>query len=418
MPTYCKQLAFLALALVVAVPVWAQEPPADAMAPRPVTGSKNRYRPGEGMELRTDDEAFSVRIRGRAQFRYEALHDADAARLADGESGDWKHTAMIRRARLSFVGHVFDPHVRYQVQLNFAPQDVAWGDNGPQNGAIRDWFVTLDHKPNAVLRFGQMKVPYNRERVNSSGDLQFADRALSNGEFNLDRDIGIQLRSDDFLATGKLKYAIGAFKGDGRDGYKVQDAGGLLVARAEVLPMGKFADYEQADFARESSPKLAVGASYAQQWQAKRDQGQLGNKPLDGGTTDLQHVQGDFIFKFRGLSWSSEVFWRKGERNAGSAKDKAGDPIAAVRPRNGWGWMSQAGWLLPGTDFEVAGRFSAVNPLGGATSMSERREAGPGVSWYFHEHAWKLQADLNQLWDKDGFADGSQRIRIQAQLVF
>lgn len=409
--------ALAGLLLACATPSIAAADPGDEFAPRAVTGAKNRYRPGEGFEFRTDDGAFSLRIRGRAQFRYEGSYDDDAKRLPDGENGDWKQTAMIRRARLSLIGHVFDPHVRYQVQLNFAPQDVQWGDNGPQNGAIRDWFVTLDHYPNAELRFGQMKVPYNRERVNSSGDLQFPDRSLANGEFNLDRDLGIQLRSSDFLGLGKLRYMLGAFKGDGRDGYKVVDAGALLVARAEVLPMGKFADYEQADFDREASPKLALGASYSYQWQGKRDRGVLGNKPADGGTTDYQHAQADAIVKFRGLSWSTEVFWREGSRNAGSAVDKAGAVIAAAKARSGWGWVSQAGYLLPGKDIEIAARYAEIQPLG-ASSLPAHHEAGPGVSWYFHQHAWKLQADVNQLWDDAGIEEGTQRVRVQAQLVF
>lgn len=406
------------------VPAAALAAPGDEWEPRAVTGSKNRYRPGEGFEFRSDDGDFSLRIRGRAQFRYEALHNSDATRLADGSSGDWKQTVMIRRARLSLVGHAFDPHLRYQVQLNFAPQDVQWGEDGPQNGAIRDWFVTLDHFPNAELRFGQMKVPYNRERVNSSGDLQFADRSLANGEFNLDRDLGIQLRSNDFLGLGKLRYMLGAFKGDGRDGYKVVDAGALLVARLEVLPTGAFADYEQADFAREPSPKLALGASYSYQRQAKRDRGVLGNKPADGGTSDYQHAQADAILKFRGLSWSSEVFWRDGSRNPGSDIDDAGAVIPAAgavipaaRVRRGWGWVSQAGYMLPGSVVEVAARYAEVRPLG-ASSLPVQHEAGPGVSWYFHRHAWKLQADVNQLWGQSGFAEGTQRVRLQAQLVF
>lgn len=408
----------LALALGAGLaPAAVHAAPGDEFVPRPVTGSKNRYQPGEGFAFGSDDGAFSLRIRGRAQFRYEGSHDDEAKRLADGESGDWKQTVMIRRARLSLVGHAFEPHLRYQVQLNFAPQDVQWGEDGPQNSAIRDWFVTLDHYPNAELRFGQMKVPYNRERVNSSGDLQFADRSLANGEFNLDRDLGIQLRSNDFLGLGKLRYMLGAFKGDGRDGYKVVDAGGLLVARAEVLPMGKFADYEQADFDREASPKLALGASYSYQRQAKRDRGVLGTKPADGGTSDYQHAQADAILKFRGLSWSSEVFWREGSRNAGSALDKTGAVIAAAKARSGWGWVSQAGYLLPSKDVEIAARYSAVQPLG-ASSLPAQHEAGPGVSWYFHRHAWKLQADLNQLWGDEDFADGTQRFRLQAQLVF
>jgi phosphate-selective porin OprO and OprP len=42
------------------------------------------------------------------------------------------------------------------------------------------------------LGVGQTKLPGNRQRVNSSGDLQLVDRSIVNAFFNIDRDFGIQ----------------------------------------------------------------------------------------------------------------------------------------------------------------------------------------------------------------------------------
>jgi hypothetical protein len=47
---------------------------------------------------------------------------------------------------------------------------------------------------NWELWAGQTKLPGNIERVVSSGNMQFIDRSLLNARFNIDRDMGIQLR--------------------------------------------------------------------------------------------------------------------------------------------------------------------------------------------------------------------------------
>ena len=47
---------------------------------------------------------------------------------------------------------------------------------------------------NFEIWFGQGKLPGNRERVISSGNLQQVDRSLLNSLFTIDRDFGFQLR--------------------------------------------------------------------------------------------------------------------------------------------------------------------------------------------------------------------------------
>ena len=67
---------------------------------------------------------------------------------------------------------------------------------------------------NFELWFGQAKLPGNRERIVSSGNLQFVDRSILNAGFNIDRDLGIQFRhhfnlTDTFIVREALAISQG-----------------------------------------------------------------------------------------------------------------------------------------------------------------------------------------------------------------
>ena len=71
---------------------------------------------------------------------------------------------------------------------------------------------------NFVLWAGQTKLAGNRERVVSSGDLQMVDRSLLNSRFNIDRDIGLQLRHHFNLTdTFIVKEVFSISQGEGRN---------------------------------------------------------------------------------------------------------------------------------------------------------------------------------------------------------
>src|SRR5690606_33176790 len=163
-----------------------------------------------------------------------------------------------------------------------------------------------------------------------SGDLELVDRALAQAEFNLNRDIGLDVRSEDFLGLGHLRYYAGIFMAAGRDMRLLKTFHMNYLARVEVLPFGGAADdwdYCEADFSRKLEPRLSLGAAYSFIDNAETDQGILGVVPLDGGTTDYHNAVADVMFKYAGLSVFSEVFWREGNRNFGSATvtDAAGN---------------------------------------------------------------------------------------------
>ena len=79
--------------------------------------------------------------------------------------------------------------------------------------------------------------------------------------------------------------------------------------------------------------------------------------------------------------------------------------------------FAQAGYLLPRTNFEVAGRFGQVIAADDS-ALGDENEAGIAVSYYPGQHPFKIQADVFQLWGDEDLGDGETRARVQMQHSF
>ena len=386
-------------------------PPKHAVDPHTL-----RYKPGTGLVVRSSDGAFAMATRLRAQLRQQVTFGPEPA----------TQVFQLRRARLQFKGHAFNKHNKYKIELAFSPRDLGVKKGVLHHTPLLTWYLEFDYLRDFTIRTGQYKVPYSRQRVTSSGDLQLVDRSIANGEFNHDRDIGFDIRSKDVAGLGgRLRYYAGVYMGEGRDfGDKNATADFKLhyLARVEVLPMGKFKDYQEADLARQTSPKLSLAGAYSFHHQAQELRGVTGSAPDDGGTTDYHSFTADYAFKYAGFSSFGEFHYRQGRRYSGADVP----PIQAAR--NGVGWSLQAGYLLAAVPLEMAARYSGIAGIGksdpgtlvdaaGFTSLAGKHSAGVGLSYYFGGHPWKLQADYFRSWQGSAFDAGSNQIRTQLQLA-
>jgi len=372
----------------------------------PVANGMNLYKPGTGLTLTSKNGAFSLATRLRVQLRYQVT----------GAEGTPEHVFQIRRARVQFKGHAFNKHNKFKIELAFSPRDLSMKNGVPHRTPLLTWYLEFDYLRDLTVRVGQYKIPYSRQRVVSSGDLQLVDRSIANGEFNHDRDIGFDIRSKDLGGLGgRLRYYLGVYMGEGRDfGDKnaTPDFKLHYLGRFEILPFGKFKDYKEADMARNLEPKLAIGAAYSFHHGSQGLRGVLGTTPEDGGTTDYHSMNVDYVFKFGGFSSTGEFHLRNGTRNPG-------EESAVVTPaRNGLGWAVQAGFMIPRLPIEVAARYSGIRPLGDETSLSANNAVGGGLSWYPGGHPWKIQADYFHTWDDDEETPGDHAFRMQLQLAF
>jgi phosphate-selective porin OprO/OprP len=279
---------------------------------------------------------------------------------------------------------------------------------------VYDAYLQFEQLRDLTLRIGQYRVMYTRERNIADVNPLLIDRSLANGEFNVDRDIGLDIRSEDLGGVQKLKYYAGVFMGEGRDYNRASDAGFMYVGRFDVLPLGLFDDYDASDLWRLQKLRVSFGIAYAYNDRAKKDRGVLGAAPADGGTTNYQNATTDVMIKYAGWSLEGGYMWRQGKRNPGSAVDETGMPIAAVAARNGHGWLVQTAMLIPRTRVEPALRYSGYRGIG-VTSMPDRDEVGGGLNYYFFGHNLKLQVDYFRSFAPGQVSVGADLLRVQIQ---
>lgn len=357
---------------------------------------------GRGLTVRSADDQYSLTIRARIQERGTFIGFVGDERADESE-------VTIRRMRLVFQGNTLGPALTYYIQVGMSNQDMESDLRVP----LRDAYLTWTPVKATSVRFGQMKVPFGRQRVTSSSALQMADRSIVVGELNLDRDVGVQVFSKDlFGSDGKLGYAVGLFSGEGRN--RLGREGGLLYsARLEAWPLGPFDDYVEADIRRDPRLRLAFGGGVAYNQDSNRPRSTTGT-PFPEGDFDYTHAGADFALKRSGLSITGEVLYRKA--NADAEDVIVGGAPAGIVSRSGWGAYVQGGQMV--TDrAEVTARYGRLLPRDGTDPLLvTATEAGAGFSYYFREHNLKLQTDYFYLTSEG--APGAHQVRSQFQLFF
>jgi len=233
---------------------------------------------GQGLPFYAADSSFYLKFSTRFQNKYQAR----APIRKDLRREYVNSSFLVRRARLKFSGYAYHPDLRFKVELGQSTSDLD-NINRHLNNApnlILDAVMKWDIRNNLSLWAGQTKLPGNRERVVSSQELQFVDRSRVNANFNLDRDIGIQLHHHFKLGPVLIRDIISISQGEGRNVLSGAHGGYDYTGRLEVLPFGAFTnggDYVGSDIFREEDPKLSVGASFDQNRNAIREEGNTGD---------------------------------------------------------------------------------------------------------------------------------------------
>src|SRR3990170_1231786 len=158
-------------------------------------------KPGDGFTIRTKDGNFSLNMRLRAQFQFSVNDTTDELTATD---------FRIRRLRFYWIGNAFRPWFEYYIQVS--ADNSFSGSNTNSDLQLRDAYFNAAYKKEAVPRVGQFKVPFNREELNSSSELQLVERSIVNEQFSLGRDIGPALYG---LLGNYVTYGVGIFDGNG-----------------------------------------------------------------------------------------------------------------------------------------------------------------------------------------------------------
>jgi phosphate-selective porin OprO/OprP len=357
----------------------------------------------KGIEVVQKDSLFSLRFQFRMQNRagyMSKLNDSEDEFDFTPESFEFR----VRRLRMAMRGFVYSSKFTYYVQLSFSRGDMDWESTATTTlntspNIVRDAVVFYEPKKGLKFGFGQTKLPGNRQRVVSSGNLQFFDRSIVNAVFTIDRDFG-------FFATldknyFRLKGSITS--GEGRNSNR-SDKGLNYTGRVEFLPFGKFTGENEdceGDLAREAKPKLVLAAGYNFNALAARTGGTIGNDLYE--RVNMQNLHADVLFKYKGFSFLQEYCNRIVDRPVTENSDGL---LRAVY--NGFGSNSQLSYLFK-NNIEIAARYSFVAPNKNIydnqnfSGINEKRQEHIhlGVTKYLYGHRLKIQGNVLYQISKD-----------------
>ena len=339
----------------------------------------------------------------------------------DGDLANLESNFFIRRARLKFDGFAFSPRLKYKIELGLSNRDTSGANEFTSHPPryILDAVVKWNFHENFVLWFGQSKLPGNRERVISSANLQQVDRSLVNKRFNIDRDLGVQLRHHFYLSEKFLVREIFSMsQGEGRNITSGNLGGHQYTGRVELLPMGTFAskgDYKGSDLKREPKPKLSIGVSYDHNNNAVKNRSNLGSYMItDTGfyETNINTLFVDGMFKYKGFS----LMWEYADRTAKDpfARHENGKLTGDV-VQVGKGINLQSGFLCK-NNWEVSGRFTNTTLDRVITGKAPENQYTLGISKYIAGHNLKVQSDISYL-DLVG-ANNQLMVRMQFDIHF
>ena len=354
---------------------------------------------GNGMiNFIAKDSSFSVKFAPRVQSRYQSEWSYNGE---DYDPVDINFS--VRRARLKFGGFAFSPKLKYKIELGLSNRDISganvYNRNTPRY--ILDAVVMWNFYEKFELWAGQTKLPGNIERVVSSANLQLIDRSLLNSKFNIDRDMGIQLRHKLRLGGNwiiKEKFSIS--QGEGRNITEGNIGGLQYTSRLELLPFGEFSskgDYFQGDLKREKSIKAMFGFTYDINENAVKSRSNMGSYLIQssGGLfeTDITTIFLDGVIKYNGFALTGEYANRDADQIEALEEDgttKTGAVVGAGSASN-----IQGSYLFK-NNFEITARYTNIN-FKKITRLSDLKQITFGVSKYIVGHSLKIQADISLL---------------------
>ncbi|MCP4576495.1 MAG: hypothetical protein GY846_09460 [Deltaproteobacteria bacterium] len=166
----------------------------------------------KGFYIKTTDNQSRIRFDGRLQGDFKTF-------IGDHED----HASFfIRRARLCTSGTLYK-YYDFRVEAEF----------GTGGARLNDGFMNIRYVPYAQLKFGQFKVPFSMEELQSDNWIDFVERSIAN-RLAPSRDIGVMLHGsiwDEFVY-----YQLGLFNGYKLNRFNDPDGGKDVAARLVVAP--------------------------------------------------------------------------------------------------------------------------------------------------------------------------------------
>ncbi len=372
---------------VAAEPVATLAPAAEAPAEEaPAEESKPVAGYEKGFFLASEDGQHKLQIGARIQtrFTFEAL-----------ENDTNETNFSIPRARVALKGHVYDI-LSFKLETDIGKGFASLKDGYGSVYLGSEW---------SNIRAGQFKRPFSRQQINSSGNQQFVDRAITDSAFGAGRDIGFAFHNN-YEKSPEIEYALGVFNGTGD---KASFSGSATVdpMTGEGTASGKFSNVPS-----NAHPAVVARIGYNSADNKGYSEADLEGGPvrfgiaasgwfdfLEPGSEEIvTKAEADFNLKVEGFSTTGAFYICS-----------AGDDVSCFGGSDeAMGGHLQLGYVI-GKLFEPAVRVASV---GSAGNIDDLQEFAFALSLYPVNHKLKLQTDFSVLSTSDA-TDYMSRTQLQ-----
>lgn len=339
---------------------------------------KISYKFGKGLTFESTDGDYSLTLSAHIQGRFTY----DGLELAADDN-----TFAIQRGKIRIEGNVFDKTVKYGFQM-----DLSTRTGG--NATLDDYYI--DWIPNNYfgLKFGQYKVPFLVQELVADSKLQFVDRGLSTGFFDLRRDIGLTIHGD--IVKDKVSYAAFALNGDGANTFNTNQ-GIMGGARLEYAVTGTY-DRSEPDVEDSKKPNVGIGLAYVfhDSLNSTGAMSQGGTIPV-GSKSSLATL--DLGVKYRGFSFRGAGMLTRDHEDLG---------ITNI------GYNAQVGYFVVPKKFEIAVGHGAVFF---DSIVPNQYEYVGGIDYFIKDYALRVHADYGFIMNNRGLNLNDHRVRAQVQLM-
>lgn len=319
--------------------------------------------------LSSTDGRFKLQVSGQQQFRYIwNYHDA-----ADNYKAGFENT----RTKLTLRGHMFSQDLNYLVRGKF--------DRSGGTFVLEDAWIRYHINSDWNVRFGQFKLPFNREELVSSSRQLAVERSIVNENTNIGRSQGVELVYADDVFRGSF-----AFSDSGED-----NLGGFNLTGN--TPINTTALTEDTEFAISSRLEFLLAGSWSQfnDFTSPSDE-EFGMLFGIGGHIQRDESNGALSFRRneeRWVAWTADLSIEWGGANAfvSFVHHYLDDP--SIGQANIYGVVGQAGaYFSP--KFEMFTRFEYGAFETTAAQFSELYVITFGGNYYIDGHDIKLTADI------------------------
>lgn len=337
----------------------------------------------DGTRLEFDDFDMRINLQVQPRFTYED-NDEEGRREAGLDEENDVMSFDLRRVRLNFTGNLLKKQFSYQVQTDLR------SDQG--GNELKDAWLQWNGD-GVNLRWGQTKVPFSRQFLVSSANLEFIERSIASEAFDHDRQIGMLLHGPIGDAG---TYYIGGFNGEseGEGDNRPGVDNNLLVSAAANFNVGEYGSRAMEGDLRPANKRDELAMTFG----AAVTYGEATGDPFDVGgdfATDFDKfdLNVDAGLRFAGWSLQTEFYYAYAELDE---KNASGD----YDNLDNFGFYVQGGYLFT-EEWELAVRYALVQPDDEIATFEDLNEISAVLNYFLNGHNLKLQ--VGGTWEFSNF---------------